>query len=193
MSTEITRRGFLQIVFATTAAVSAGWSANLLAASEVTKTLPDPARLTIDCSGYIVDASFEYCDVSLPTWRDHLGLIGVEGDDLKKRLAEEYDRFEWVVDGRDDWTVEELEPWLDSELEIDDLSPRNGMRYTPYGPALDLYDALSLQTSDELGLILIEGEMPGNDFTAVQYLGDADALNESLRNHGINLVITEEA
>lgn len=103
MSTEITRRDFLELVFTTASvsAVSGGipiWPSNALA-----RPVAEPARLSIDSCGYIIDGTFKYC-ADLPTYREHLGINGLSAEEARKVLESEVDRFEGIVADSENWS-----------------------------------------------------------------------------------------
>lgn len=191
MSTDITRRDFLGLVFATATAnaVSGGlplWPSNALA-----RPIAKPAELFIDGEGYIIDAYFDFLP-DLPTFREHLEVVGLDREAAKEVLEREVDRFEHIVSDPENWSMEEIEDWLDSRLELDDLGPYNAMKYTQYRPGLELYERLDQSVIDELGLELVDCPSMCSDFVGLRYLGDIDELNAGLARHGLNLIVSKD-
>jgi len=91
MSIEINRREFLKIVFASTTVVAVSGASALWPQEALSRPISDPAYLEIDDSGYIVDPGFDYCDLNLPTNREHHSLVGLGEDEIKDELSEIFD------------------------------------------------------------------------------------------------------
>jgi len=64
------------------------------------------------------------------------------------------------------------------------------MRYTHYGPGIEIYEQMSREQARDLGLELVDGDHPGSSFVGVAYHGDIESLNEGLERLGMNLVIS---
>ena len=52
-------------------------------------------------------------------------------------------------------------------------------------------DALDEQTAKQLGLYLVEGEMPDADFWGVKFDGSVSDLNEAIRKTGLSIIVSE--
>lgn len=52
-----------------------------------------------------------------------------------------------------------------------------------------LLEQLPVEECGRLGLWLVEGECPGNDFCGVRFKGNVGELNEALARHGINAIV----
>ncbi|MFP6733350.1 MAG: hypothetical protein VB959_05870 [Rhodospirillales bacterium] len=98
--------------------------------------------------------------------------------------------FEHVVADPENWSVDEVKEWLDTEVELDDLGAWQAMKYTQYGPALEIYEQLSRDDAEELGLMLVEGCHPGSDFVGIEFHGDPAELTRGFERLGMNLVVT---
>ena len=122
MSTELNRRDFLKVVFATTTAAAVSGAVPLWPADAIDRPVSKPFNLTLDDSHYLVDPSFDYGSVSLPTHREHLLLEGLEGDDLKNELNEQFWQIEHLLKDPKKWSLDEVEGWLDTEIEYEDLT-----------------------------------------------------------------------
>jgi hypothetical protein len=190
MSTELNRREFLTIVFATTTAAAVSGAVPLWPADAVDRPVSKPFNLTIDDSNYLVDPNFDYGSVSLPTHREHLLLEGLEGDDLKNELNEQFWQIEHLVKDPNKWDVDEVEGWLDTEIEYEDLGAWQAAQFSPYKSGLDIYQYLSVEAADTLGLELVEGDHPGSSFVGVAFYGNVDELNRQLQKLGMNMVVT---
>jgi hypothetical protein len=191
MSTEITRRDFLELVFATASVTAVSGGVSLWPSNALARPIAEPAQLFIDGDGYIIDAYFDFLP-DLPTFREHLGIVGLDRKTAKEALDQEVDRFEHIVEDPENWSLEEIEEWLDSQLELDDLGPYNAMKYTQYSPGIELYERLDGEVFGELGLELIDTPSMCSDFVGVRYLGDVDELNAGLARHGLNLIVSKD-
>ncbi len=191
MSTEITRRDFLELVFATASVTTVTGGVALWPSNALARPIAEPAQLFIDGDGYIIDAYFDFLP-QLPTFREHLGIVDLDRKTAKEALDREVDRFEHIVEDPENWSMEEIEEWLDSRLELDDLGPYNAMKYTQYRPGIELYERLDEEVIGELGLELIDTPSMCSDFVGVRYLGDIDALNAGLARHGLNLIVSKD-
>ena len=120
---------------------------------------PMALRLAVE-DGYIVDPNFDYCETQLPTFRELHSLEGLGPKALKVELDNIYDEIEHLITDRNNWSVDEVAEWLDSEVELHDLGAWAGMKYSPYGPALEIYQQMDYNDANDLGLILIEGPHP---------------------------------
>jgi hypothetical protein len=190
MSIELTRRDFLKAIFSTASAAAVSGALPLWPTEARARPTFNPIQLSIE-DGYLVDSNFDYCEVCLPTHRELHSLLGLKGDALKVELESIFYEFEWVVADPDNWTVDELEEWLDTQVELDQLGAWEAMRYTQYGPAIELYERMSWANANELGLQLIEGEFPGSSFVGIAFHGDIAELNRDLQKLGMNLVVSE--
>ena len=190
MSTELNRRDFLKVVFATTTAAAVSGAVPLWPADAIDRPVSKPFNLTLDDSHHLVDPSFDYGSVSLPTHREHLLLEGLEGDDLKNELNEQFWQIEHLLKDPKKWSLDEVEGWLDTEIEYENLSAWQAAQFSPYKSGLDIYQHLDVEAADTLGLELVEGDHPGSSFVGVAFYGDVDELNRQLQKLGLNLVVT---
>lgn len=193
MTIEINRRDFLQIVFASASAAAASGAVAMWPIEALARPIAEPADLKIDENGYLVDANMDYCDYVLPTRIEYFGFEDLPLPVMKSRLVNDQSWQDLFLDDPEYWTDAKLGEWLKDSIEYDDLGPWQGMKYTPHGPALDLYNSLGGALSSELGLQLDECSSMCSDFVGVQYFGDVDELNRNLARHGFNLVISAEA
>ena len=191
MSLEISRRDFLKIIFTTTSAAAVSGVLPHWPAAALNRPVREPVVFADDGYGYLIDSSMEYYDFGLPTFREHLGLKGLGPKQLKTRLKQEESRFEHLISASGRWNIDEVQEWLDSDVEFDDLSLREGMTYTPYGPPIEFYDQLPYADSEKIGLALIEGDHPGSSFAGIQLLNTPDDANRELQKLGINVIIEE--
>ena len=191
MSLEISRRDFLKIIFTTTSAAAVSGVLPHWPAAALNRPVREPVVFADDGYGYLIDSSMEYYDFGLPTFREHLGLEGLGPKQLKTRLKQEESRFEHLISASGRWNIDEVQEWLDSDVEFDDLSLREGMTYTPYGPPIEFYDQLPYADSEKIGLALIEGDHPGSSFAGIQLLNTPDDANRELQKLGINVIIEE--
>ena len=191
MSLEISRRDFLKVIFTTTSAAAVSGVLPHWPAAALNRPVREPVVFADDVDGYLIDASMEYYDFGLPTFREHLGLEGLGPKQLKTRLKQEESRFEHLISASGRWNIDEVQEWLDSDVEFDDLSLREGMTYTPYGPPIEFYDQLPYADSEKIGLALIEGDHPGSSFAGIQLLNTPDDANRELQKLGINVIVEE--
>ena len=191
MSLEINRRDFLKVIFTTTSAAAVSGVLPHWPAAALNRPVREPVVFADDGYGYLIDSSMEYYDFSLPTFREHLGLEGLGPKQLKTRLKQEESRFEHLISASGRWNIDEVQEWLDSDVEFDDLSLREGMTYTPYGPPIEFYDQLPYADSEKIGLALIEGDHPGSSFAGIQLLNTPDDANRELQKLGINVIVEE--
>ena len=193
MSLEISRRDFLKVIFTTTSAAAVSGVLPHWPAAELNRPVREPVVFADDGDGdgYLIDSSMEYYDFSLPTFREHLDLEGLGPKQLKTRLKQEEWRFEHLISDSGNWNIDEVQEWLDSDVEVDDLSIREGMTYSPYGPPIEFYDHMPYADSEKIGLALIEGDHPGSSFAGVQLLNTPEDANRELQKLGINVIVRE--
>ena len=191
MSIEISRRDFLKVIFTTTSAAAVSGVLPHWPAAELNRPVREPVVFADDGDGYLIDSSMEYYDFGLPTFREHLDLEGLGPKQLKTRLKQEEWRFEHLISDSGNWNIDEVQEWLDSDVEVDDLSIREGMTYSPYGPPIEFYDQLPYADSEKIGLALIEGDHPGSSFAGIQLLNTPDDANRELQKLGINVIVEE--
>jgi hypothetical protein len=189
MSIELNRRDFLRVIFKTAPIVAIGGKLILWPEEAQSRPVAEPAHLLRDDSSYLVDPYFDFCP-DLPTFRELYSLENMGHEQVMEALVDEEWRFQHLVKDPDNWSVSEIDGWLDSQVEMDDMSPWKAMSYTQYGPGIRLHDQLGWKTSREIGLSYIEGEMPGHDFVGVRFDGDTDNLNRDLERLGMNLLIS---
>jgi hypothetical protein len=189
MTIDLTRRKFLKVIFSTASAAAVLGTLPLWPTEARARPTFNPIQLSIE-DGYLVDSNFDYCEVCLPTHRELHSLLGLKGDALKVELENIFYEFEWVVADPDNWTVGEVEEWLDTPVELDQLGAWEAMKYTQYGPAIELYEKMDYANSSELGLKLVEGEHPGSNFVGIAFYGDTDELNKGLQRLGMNMIVT---
>ena len=191
MSLEINRRDFLKVIFTTTSAAAVSGVLTHWPAAALNRPVREPVVFADDGYGYLIDSSMEYYDFGLPTFREYLNLEGLGAKQLKTRLKKEEWRFEHLISASGRWNIDEVQEWLDSDVEFDDLSLREGMTYTPYGPPIEFYDQLPYADSEKIGLVLIEGDHPGSSFAGIQLLNTPDDANRELQKLGINVIVEE--
>ena len=190
---SVNRREFLALVFASASAAALSGGLALWPAEAVARPLAEPARLTIDDYGYVIDPLFEYCP-KFPTFRELLNLEGRSTADVAAKLEDELWRFEHIDSDPRNWSpgdIKEINAWLDSEVELHDLGPWKAMEYTEYGAGLQLYESMKWEDFRDLGFELVEGDRPGSDFVGVRFGGDVEELNNNLARLGMNLIIAE--
>ena len=185
-----TRRDFLNIVFKTAPAIVVVGKLALWPSAALSRPVMEPVRLVLDDEDYLVDPGFDYCDLITPTFREHHSLVGLNNAELKTHLEEIFYEIEHLVTNPDNWTVDEVQEWLDTNVELEHLGTWQAMRYTHYGPGIEIYERMSREQACDLGLELVDGDHPGSSFVGVAYHGDIDKLNESLEQLGLNLVIS---
>ena len=191
MSLEINRRDFLKVIFTTTSAAAVSGVFPHWPSAALNRPVREPVVFADDGYGYLIDSSMEYYDFGLPTFREYLNLEGLGAKQLKTRLKKEEWRFEHLISASGRWNIDEVQEWLDSDVEFDDLSLREGMTYTPYGPPIEFYDQLPYADSEKIGLVLIEGDHPGSSFAGIQLLNTPDDANRELQKLGINVIVEE--
>ena len=155
----------------------------------MSRPVSDPVYLNIDGSGYIVDPGFDYCDLDVPTYREYHSLVNFGKAELKAELQEIFFEIEHLVSDPENWSVDEIEEWLDTPMDITDMGTWEGMKYTHYGPAIQIYEQMERQDVLRLGLELIDGDHPGSDFVGIAYHGDVAELNSQLEQLGMNLIV----
>ena len=187
---EITRRTFLEVVFATTTAAAISGAIPLWPADAIARPIAEPFKIFIDESNYLIDPYFCYGDIPLPTHREQLSLGGLNPSALKEALNNQIWEIEHLISNPEKWSLDEVELWLDTEVELESLGLWQGAKFTPHGVGLDIYNGLSREEADTLGLVLVEGDHPGSDFLGVAYYGDVDELNQELQKLGMNLIVT---
>jgi hypothetical protein len=191
MSIEVNRREFLKIVFASTSVVAVSGASALWPSAALSRPVSEPVYLSIDDSGYIVDPGFDYCDLITPTFREHHSLVGLNNAELKTHLDKVFYEIEHLVEDPENWSVDEVQEWLDEHVELEDLGTWEAMRHTHYGPGIEIYEQMSREQANDLGLELIDGDHPGSSFVGVAYHGDIEELNEGFERLGMNLVISQ--
>jgi hypothetical protein len=190
MSTELDRREFLKIVFATTSVVAVSGVTTLWPSNVLPRPVMDPVYLEVDQNGYIVDPGFDYCDMCPPTYREYHSLSGLDNNALKIALDKQPGLIEHLVSDHDNWSIEEVDGWLDEYVELSEMGTWEAMQYTPYGPAIEIYLKMDHVVAAEIGLDLVDGDHPGSDFVGVAFHGDIAELNSALERLGMNLVVT---
>jgi hypothetical protein len=190
MPIEIDRRAFLKIVFATTSAAAVSGAARLWPEGAIARPVSKPFELALDEFGYLVDPNFDYGAVRWPTFREHLSLEGLKPRALKKALNEQFGAIEHLVEDPDNWALDEVNTWLDSEIGIDDLGPWQAASYGPHGSGLDIYQELSEDEAQELGLVLVEDGTLGSSCYFVAFHGEAEKLNHQFEALAMNVVLT---
>ena len=189
MSIELTRRDFIKTVFATASLAAVSSATTLWPANSLSRPIAEPIYLTIE-DGYIVDAGFDYCDLELPTFREHHSLVGLGPAQLKSELEKLFDDMEHLVEDPENWSIDEVKEWLDSPVELDNLGLWEAMKHTHYGPGIEIYEKLTREQVDELGIELVDGDHPGSNFMGVAFHGDINELNKVLDRLAMNLIIS---
>jgi len=189
-NTEITRRDFLKVVFTTATAAAVSGTAPLWPVDAIARLVSKPFDLALDEYNYLVDPSFDYGDIKLPTRREVLSLERLDPKALKKALEGQIGEIEHLVDDTQNWTLDEVEWWLDSEIEYEELGAWQAADYSPHRAGLSIYNSLSREDAQGLGLELVEGDHPGSSFVGVAYYGNVDELNRQLQRLGMNLVVS---
>jgi len=187
---EVTRRDFLKVVFATTTAAAVSGAIPLWPADAIDRPVFEPFVLELDESSYLVDPNFDYGSVILPTHRERLLLEGLEAGDLKDELNTQIWEIEHLISDPKKWNLDEVEWWLDTKIEYEDLGAWQAAQFSPYKAGLDIYQHLSVDAADSLGLELVEGDHPGSSFVGVTFYGDVNELNRQLQKLGLNLIVT---
>jgi len=189
MSIELNRREFLKIVFASTSVVAVSGASTLWPSDQLTRPVEEPVYLEVDESGYIVDPRFDYCDLCPPTNREYHSLVGLGKNELRAALTNELGLIENLVIDPDNWSLEEIDDWLDEYVDLDDMGTLEAMKYTHYGPALQIYQQMDHRDADDVGFQLVDGDHPGSSFVGIAFHGDKEELNHQLERLGMNLVI----
>ena len=190
MSIELTRREFLQIVFATTSVVALTGATTMWPSNELTRPVMEPVYLEVDDSGFIVDPGFDYCDMCPPKNREYHSLTGLGGNELRVALDKEPWLIEHLVADPDNWSLDEIDGWLDEYVELSDMGTWETMQYTPFGPAIQIYQRMDHRDAREIGLELVDGDHPGSDFVGIAFHGDTLELNRQLEKLGMNLIVS---
>jgi hypothetical protein len=105
-------------------------------------------------------------------------------------LNDQIEEIEHLISDPDKWTLDEVEWWLDTEIEYEDLGAWQAAQHSPHSAGLGIYNRLSREEADRIGLKLVEGDHPGSSFVGVAFYGDVDELNRQLQKFGLNLVVT---
>ena len=105
---EITRREFMQVVFATTSIVAMSGAITLWPEGAINRPVSKPFNLVLDESNYLIDPTFDYCDIRLPTHREKLSLEGLKPRALKRALNEQIWEIEHLVFDTRNWTFDEI-------------------------------------------------------------------------------------
>jgi hypothetical protein len=191
MSTEINRRDFLKVIFSTASTAAMSGLLPLWPKNALSRPIAEPVILEIGSDGYLIMKDFDWGGAlaELPTFREQHQLENLSPKNLKERLNAEIGLIEHIVSDPEDWSLEEVEDWLNSSVELEDLGLWEAMSYTEYGPAIDIWESVGWDRSEELGLTLIEGDHPGSDFAGVQFFGDPTELNRELQREGLNLIV----
>jgi hypothetical protein len=192
MSIDLNRRDFLKIVFATTSAAAATGAATLWPENAIARPVSEPFKLAVDEFGYLIDPDFDYGDICLPTYREHLSLEGLKPKALKKALDEQFGAIERIVEDPNDWSLDEVEIWLDTEIEFEDLGPWQASSYGPHGSGLDVFQELSESETKRLGLFLVEDGTPGSSCFFAAFNGDVDELNSQFEVLEMNVVVSSD-
>ena len=189
MSTEINRRDFLKLIFATASAAAVSGKIALWPTEALSRPIAEPAVLALDDSSYIVDPHFDFCP-DLPTFRELYSLEDLKSEQIKEELKDEVWRFEEMLSDPKNWSVTEIDTWLDTQVEMYDMSPWKAAKFTQYAPGIELHNHLGWDAAKELGMAYIEGEMPGHDFVGVRLDSDINEFNAGLAQHGFNLIVS---
>jgi hypothetical protein len=185
-SGKVTRRDFMKIVLFTVSAAILAKPKSLWPEDERDRPVEEPMVLERDGSWYLADPSID--ESYLPTWRVHLGYDSKDEAGKKEALRELAE----TIHGEsvDDWTVDESD--LDDTIDPERVSMHALASCGVWGTALDLYDSLTSEENERLGLEYVEGDSPGSSFAAVAFSGDLADLNRDLEAMGMNLVVREE-
>jgi len=207
--TELSRRGFLRIMFATAPAISL--LANLPVSARTSTPQPewpkeredlprhDPVIIEMDESGYLIDPEFE--DPELPTVGQYYKVEEMDDEQRIDFYDDHYNpgNYDVVANalGIDVAELDELKPehldildayyasWLEEPMEDFGSFYQNAIN-SEYWVGNELLEALGNEQGAELGLRLIEGDCPGSSFCGVRFAGDVDALNAQLYQYGVN-------
>ena len=139
-----------------------------------------------DVSGYLSDPSID--ESCLPTWREHFGYDSMNEAGKKEALRELGEAI--YGESESDDAVTELD--MDDTIDQERVSMHELAAYSVWGTALDLYDSLTREENERLGLEYVDGEHPGSDFVAVAFHGDLADLNRDLDRMGMNFVVREQ-
>ncbi len=189
MSIELNRREFLKIVFASTSVVAVSGASTLWPSDQLTRPVEEPVYLEVDEAGYIIDPRFDYCDLCPPTHREYHSLVGLGKKDLRAALTNEPGLIENLVVDPDNWSLEEIDGWLDEYVDLSEMGTWEGMKYTHYGPAIEIYQQMDHRIAGEIGLELVDGDHPGSDFVGIAFHGNIADLNSELERLGMNLIV----
>lgn len=187
---ETSRRDFMKIIFATTTSVAVSGAITLWPETALTRPVSKPFNLALDDSSYLVDPSFDFSPISLPTHRERLSLEGLSGKALKNALNKQISEIDDLISDPDNWTLDEVEWWLDTVADVEDFGAWQVTGHSPYKDGLEIYQHLSREDAHSLGLELVEGDTPGSSFVGVAFYGDVAKLNQTLEMLGMNLVVT---
>lgn len=196
---NVTRREFLKITFGTASAAALSGPLTLVLPKEAhSRPVAEPRLIDLE-DGYLVDG--EWDESMFPTYREQWGydtlsikekvetLLDHWGYD-EKTLAQDYEIIR-PPKGWDAQSIAEIESTfgdlLDDQVDTEDLSFNDQLRYGPYSVGKDVLDVFNQEEQKELGLWIVEGEHPGSDFCGVRFAGDIDELNEALARHGVNI------
>ncbi|MCP4546381.1 MAG: hypothetical protein GY835_07940 [bacterium] len=185
---EIDRREFLAIVLGTVSAATlalgdgAPWPAE-----EFARPQAEPMTLALQ-DGYIVDPSFDYGSIELPTHREYLT------DQYSEERMRKDVRDCIVEHGCDEayeWTEKEVQSWLDEIIDVECLGDYECQERcgSEWAEGIWLHNRLDAEMCHHLGLHLVEGDCPGSSFMGVRFTGDLKDLNRELVRQGMNLIL----
>ena len=189
MSIEVSRREFLKIVFATVPAVAVANQLPFWPQEALARPIADPVEILRDDSGYLVDpAGIDFG--SWPTRLEHFDLANASDEEIHAKLSDGWE-VDGIVEDPENWTVDEIRYWLEESVELHEISRYRAAEICGYGPGINLYESLTREDSEALGLSFVDGCHPGSDFVGVRCDGDLEAINEALQLRGYNLRIVE--
>ena len=176
---EIDRRDFRKIEFDSTAVEVTTGNEKVLVPSNDVLPAGVTSILTTDDQGYLIDANFDWADCSLPTrlekLEDHYNFSSLPKPAQDAVICEDLS-----LEKITDLSPEEIAKRLDEWVDVDELSPYEAASHGEHALGIDLYEELSREEAQELGVEFVEGECPGSSFCAVFFADDVDALNKKL-------------
>ena len=107
------------------------------------------------------------------------------GDDRSKMAQEDSDWCEWISADEQvlNWLIAFIDAWLEMEVDFGDsefFQCTSGDGY-----ALRYFQRFDVETLDQLGVYLIEGEHPGSSFSGAVLREDIDYANQIARGKGL--------
>jgi hypothetical protein len=189
MSTQVSRREFLKIIFATAPAVALAHQLPFWPDSERSRPISEPAEIGRDEYDYLVDpGGIDFG--SWPTRQGYFELDDASDEEIHKWATQEQD-ISGIVSDPENWSVSEIRCWLEENVELDEISRYAAAEICGYGDGIALYEKLGRERAEDLGLQLVDGCHPGSDFLGVNCSWEVAEVNQALLENGLNLVVVE--